>query len=175
MSRSWYMLTVVGRDRPGIVARVTAALFEAGSNLGEASMLRVGGSFTIMLMVELAGDEAGLRAAMAPVIEALDLRAHVVPIQGLLHDHPAPDARVTVYGADRTGIVAEVTGALADAGFDILDLSSVVGGTAEYPIYVLHIEGRAEQGLERLTAAVARLSQGGGIDVRLAPIETLVG
>ena len=37
----WYMLTLVGRDRPGIVAKVTAALFDGGCNLGEASMMRL--------------------------------------------------------------------------------------------------------------------------------------
>ena len=30
----WYMLTLVGEDRPGIVAQVTRALFEAGGSLG---------------------------------------------------------------------------------------------------------------------------------------------
>jgi len=48
----WYMLTVVGEDRPGIVAKLTHALFEGGCDLGEASMMRLGGSFTIMLMVK---------------------------------------------------------------------------------------------------------------------------
>lgn len=169
------MLTVVGRDRPGIVARVTGALYEAGGNLGEASMLRLGGSFTIMLMVEHEGDADRLAAAMKPVEDELELQSHVMPIAGVLHEHPEPDARVTVYGADRTGIVAEVTRALADAGLDILDLSSTVGGTADRPIYVLHIEGRANNGLPALRRAVRALSGRGGIDVRLAPVETLVG
>ena len=30
------MLTLVGKDRPGIVAEVSQVLFEAGGNLGEA-------------------------------------------------------------------------------------------------------------------------------------------
>ena len=48
---NWYMLTVVGRDRPGIVSQVTLALYKGGGNLGEASMVRLGGNFSIMLMV----------------------------------------------------------------------------------------------------------------------------
>ena len=40
---NWYMLTLVGKDRPGIVAEVSQVLFEAGGNLGEASMARLGG------------------------------------------------------------------------------------------------------------------------------------
>ncbi len=48
--KKWLMLTVVGADRPGIVARVTDALYKGGCNLGEASMMRLGGNFTIILM-----------------------------------------------------------------------------------------------------------------------------
>ena len=49
----WYMVTLVGKDRPGIVAHVTNALYEEGCNLGETSMLRLGGNFSIMMMVQL--------------------------------------------------------------------------------------------------------------------------
>jgi len=45
-----YMVTVVGRDRPGIVAALTDALYRGGANLGETSMARLGGNFTIMLI-----------------------------------------------------------------------------------------------------------------------------
>ena len=51
--QNWYMLTLVGKDRPGIVAEVSQTLFEAGGNLGEASMARLGGNFTVMLMLQI--------------------------------------------------------------------------------------------------------------------------
>ena len=40
---NWYMLTLVGADRPGITAAVTRALFDGGMNLG-AGPARAGGS-----------------------------------------------------------------------------------------------------------------------------------
>lgn len=46
--KRWHMLTVVGRDRAGIVAALTDTLYRGGANLGEASMTRLGGNFTIM-------------------------------------------------------------------------------------------------------------------------------
>jgi len=46
-----HALTLVGKDRSGIVSHVTNALYEGGCNLGEALMMRLGGNFTIMLMV----------------------------------------------------------------------------------------------------------------------------
>ena len=32
--KNWYMLTFVGKDRPGIVSQVTLALYEGGGNIG---------------------------------------------------------------------------------------------------------------------------------------------
>ncbi|ROR34707.1 glycine cleavage system protein R [Inmirania thermothiophila] len=171
---SWYMVTLVGEDRQGIVARVSGALYEAGCNLGEASMMRLGGNFAVMLMVEQAGPEGALEAVLAPVARALGLHLHVDPIRGRLHEHAVPDVRITIAGADRTGIVAQATQALAEAGLNILDLESDVAGTPDRPIYVLHIEGEARRGIEALRRALAGAGLG-DLDVRVEPVETLVG
>ena len=141
--KNWYMLTVVGKDRPGIVSQVTAALYRGGCYLGEVSLLRLGGNFSIMLFVQHAGDADDLRRLLAPVISPLDLHLPLVVIEGHLHDHLLPDVRISVFGADQPGIVANDTSALSEAGLHILNLESDVGGTAAYPIYVLHFDGLA--------------------------------
>ncbi len=170
----WYMLTVVGADRPGIVARLTGTLYAGGCNLGEASMVRLGGNFTIMLMVETADNRAGLEKLVAPAVRELGLHLHLDEIRAELHAHVEPNVRITVHGADRAGIVAEVTGALARAGFNILDLNSDVAGTAAAPIYVMIIDGYSTDGAEALEAALAPV-RASGIDVRVTPIETMLG
>lgn len=171
---NWFMLTLVGEDRPGIVATVTAALFEAGCNLGEAAMARLGGNFSVMLMVQYGGTLEALRAVVAPVAAGLGLHAHLDRIEGHLHRHLIPDVRVTVYGADRAGIVAQVTGALTAAGCNILDLQSDVGGSAEKPVYILTLEAQAQNGIEAVAAALAGMARD-GIEVDVQPIETLIG
>jgi glycine cleavage system transcriptional repressor len=174
MSR-WYMLTLVGEDRPGIVARVTAALFEGGCNLGEAAMARLGGNFTVMLMVQFEGKTRELSELLEPVVESLDLHMHIYAIQGYLHRHLVPDVCIRVFGADRAGIVAQVTGALAEAGMNILDLESDVGGTQEQPVYVMTIEGQASEGVDALRSALDVVAQEEGIDVEISPIDTVIG
>lgn len=171
---NWYMLTLVGGDRPGIVAAVTRALFEGGANLGETSMARLGGNFSVMMMVQFEGDLTDLERLVQPVAADLDLRLHLDPIQGHLHQHELPDVRISVFGADRTGIVAQVTSALAAQGFNILDLQSDVAGTASAPIYILHIEGQAKDGIEAVERALAPL-KAGGVDVEVRAIDTLIG
>ncbi len=170
----WYMLTLVGQDRPGIVARLTTALYQAGCNLGETSMLRLGGNFTVMMMVEAPGDDASLRALLAPVVEALHLALHIDPIEGRLHHRPVPDVSILVHGADRAGIVSEVTTRAAQAGLNILDLESDVGGTEQQPIYILQIQGVATQGIAALAAALSPL-QAQGVKVDVRAVDTLIG
>ena len=170
----WNMLTLVGVDRPGIVARVTRAVFEAGGSLGEASMLRLGGNFTIMMMVAADGPRAELEQRVAPVAAELGLRFHMDPLDGGLHRHQVPNVRVRVMGADRSGIVAQVTGALANAGFNILELESDVAGDPEHPVYIMNIQGYSEQTIESLRASVVMLARE-GIRVDIASVETLIG
>lgn len=170
----WYMLTLVGKDRPGIVAKVTAALYDGGCNLGEASMMRLGGNFTIMLMVEFDHSTKWLTDIIGPVAESLDLHLHLDRIEGKLHQHMEPDVRITVYGADRAGIVAKVTGALAEAGLNITDLESMVGGSEDKPLYVMQIEGAAAEGIEPLQSALEVVRQE-GVEAHVEPIETMIG
>lgn len=170
----WYMLNLVGEDRPGIVAKLTHALFEGGCNLGEASMMRLGGNFTIMLMVKFDGRTKQLVDLVSPVAESLNLHLHIDAIKGSLHKHLEPDVRITVYGADRPGIVSEVTAALAESGLHILDLESDVAGSEEAPIYIMHIEGHAAEGVGSLQAALDVMTSR-GIEAKLSEIDTLIG
>lgn len=170
----WYMLTVVGKDKPGIVAHVTSALYEGGANLGEASMLRLGGNFTIMLMVQFEGNTKGLHDLVEQVADSMGLHVHIDRIEGHLHQHLEPDVQITVYGADRAGIVSKVTGALAEAGLHILELESDVGGSADKPIYIMQILGHAAEGVDALRSALEVVAHD-GIEAKLEVIETLVG
>lgn len=170
----WYMLTLIGKDRPGIVAKVSAAVYEGGGDLGEASMMRLGGTFSIMLMVRYGGTIKQLGDVIEPVADSLGLHYHVDHIEGQLHRHHVPDVRITVYGADRAGIVAKVTGVLAEAGLDITDLASDVAGSEDKPIYIMQIEGVAREGVEALQSALDVVTAE-GIEAKLSTFETLIG
>ncbi|ALP52860.1 amino acid-binding protein [Candidatus Tenderia electrophaga] len=170
----WYILSVVGKDRPGIVSHVTTALYDGGCNLGETSMIRLGDSFTIMMMVRHDGTVKSLQNLLATVAESMGLHVHVDNMDGHLHRHLEPDVHITVYGADRPGIVAHVTGALAEAGLNIVNLDSDVGGTEDQPLYVMHIDGVAGEGIKALESALDVVVKE-GVEARLSPIDTMIG
>lgn len=174
MSKSWYMLTVVGKDQAGIVAEISEALFATGCNFGEASMNRLGGNFTVMLMVQSDKDIDGLESQLKPVCASLGLHCHFDEIEGHLHDHREPDVRISIYGSDRSGIMAHVTGTLAKAGLDICGLESDVGGTDEKPLYIMFIEGNATQGIEALEKSLATGVEE-DIETHIEQIDTVIG
>lgn len=171
----WFMVTLVGKDQIGIVAKITMALYEGGGNLGETSMLRLGGNFTIMMMVSYSGTVQALDNLLKPVATDLRLHVHIDAIEGHLHQHQVPNVLVSVHGADRAGIVAQVTSILATAGLNILDLESDVGGDEQKPFYIMHIAGIATVGMVALEAALQQLlTSQPDLEVKLEPIETVV-
>ena len=48
---SHFALTVVGRDRPGIVSEVTEILFKLGCNIADSSCSILGGQFAMILIL----------------------------------------------------------------------------------------------------------------------------
>ena len=171
---SWYMLTLVGQDQAGIVARVTKALYELGCQLGETSMMRLGGNFTMMLMTQYNGDPVQLESKLSQVASDMQLRLHVDPIEGRLHAHIEPNLQISVHGADRPGIVARVTEQLEHHQFNILDLESDVGGTEQKPIYIMHIVGSTPSSQEEIVTALQALITD-GIHIKVSAIDTKVG
>jgi glycine cleavage system transcriptional repressor len=174
MADNWLMLTMIGKDKPGMVAAVTNALVAQGVSLGETSMIRLAGNFTVMMTVSGLCTEDDLRKALAPVLDAQAMCLHIDPIEAHLHEHLVPNIQVTVSGADRIGIVAQVTKALADVGFNILDLESDVAGSEERPVYILQIAGVAGVPVEQVEQALKELRET-GVSVNVSPIETYIG
>jgi len=135
-----FALSAVGTDRPGIVAAVTGVLREQGCNLEDTSMTILRGHFAMMLVVAApTGVTAdGLEAALAGVAHDLDL---VVAVRAIDDDVPtSPEGEswtVAVYGADRPGIVHEVTSFLAGAGVNISELTTRVIGDEDRPVYAM--------------------------------------
>ena len=172
---NWYMLTLVGKDRPGIVAEVSQALFEGGGNLGEASMARLGENFTVMLMLEIEAKKGDVENLLQPLGKKLGLFFHIDEILGTLHHHVEPNFRLSVHGADQAGIVAMVTGMLAELNFNILNLESDVAGSPEKPIYIMHIEGFVDCSHSSLEESIKPLINDKKIIIHLAPIDTMMG
>lgn len=130
-----YAVTVVTHDRPGLIADVTGALSDLGGNLQCSSMSLLQGNFAWTLVVDIDAPPQDLESRLrgicphgVTVIE-LDHEASEAPTPG---DHVV----VSLHGADRIGIVAAVARVIADAGGNIVELTTHLAdgiylGTAE--------------------------------------------
>ena len=49
-SRQYQVLTAVGRDRPGLVEKISSLLLGAGANLEDSRMAILGGEFALILL-----------------------------------------------------------------------------------------------------------------------------
>ncbi len=164
-------VTVVGNDRPGIVAGVTRVLYEAGCNLLDATSTILRGHFSMMLIVALPADlePAELEDALAGVGGELGLSITVRPVQEAGGEVPEPTHMVSVYGADQPGIVFKVTQHLAAGGANITGLSSRVIGSDERPVYALLLEVVSDGDI---AAGIDDLQEQLGMDVSVHPIDS---
>ena len=165
-----YALSVVGRDRPGIVAAVAERLVEHGVNVEDSVMSILRGQFAMVLVLAAAddGDVRRLRQELQDVATMRDLEAvSLSEVAGRPSLRVEPTHTVSVYGADHPGIVHAVAAALAGADVNITDLSTRLVGEEGEPLYVMLLEVAAPVGVdpERLLESVAA-EQGLSFSVR---------
>ena len=144
-------VTAVGADRPGIVAAVTGVLVEHGCNLEDTSMTILRGHFAMMLVVDTPPGltAADLEVALGEPATALDLVVTVRPIDEAVAAPPAGEGwTVSVYGADRPGIVHGVASTLAAAGVNIVDLTTRVIGDPSQPVYAMVLDVTVPPGVD---------------------------
>ncbi len=145
---SEYTVSIVGEDRPGIVAAVTGALLGAGGNVENCRAAILAGSFAMVLAVEVPAwvTDQDIVDLLAPASSQMGLSLGVRPAAPAQRDIDDDRCVITIYGADRPGIVHGAAEALASAGVNIVDLSSRLVG--DPPIYVLGIEARPPAGMQ---------------------------
>lgn len=126
-----YMVAAIGDDRPGVVAALSGVLVEQGCNLSDAQMAVLQGHASMMLVVDcpLSLGQEELQSSLAERIRGL---GHDVWVRSLSERGAPSDPEdlwvVSVHGADRPGVVFEVSRLLADEGVNIVDLKSRLAG-----------------------------------------------
>jgi glycine cleavage system transcriptional repressor len=162
-------VTVIGHDRPGIVADVSELLSGLGLNLTDSSMTRLRGHFAMTLVCT--GDVAvpEVEAALRPLCAHGSLLATAWQVRPEHRSVPAGAPYVvSLHGADRLGIVAAVTRVLADAGGNITDLTTRLAG----PLYVLVAEvDLPPEVADRVAARLVGVGAELGVEVTLRPGE----
>lgn len=132
------VITVLGQDRPGLVAEVSAVLAEHGFNIEDVSQTLAQSQFAGIFIASVpAGEmaeEAGLRldASFATRFAGQPLHVWRYPLengQGPAAGHAASEPFViTSQGPDRVGLIAGLAGVLAAHGANIVNLKAAFQG-----------------------------------------------
>jgi glycine cleavage system transcriptional repressor len=86
------------------------------------------------------------------------------------HMDTPPDTLLSVYGADKPGIVHTVAARLAARGVNITDMDTRLVGAPRAPVYVMQLEA-VTGGLD-LTPDLAALRAGLGVDITAQALDT---
>ena len=160
-------LTAIGRDRPGIVARIARVLLEHGLNIEDSQMRILGGRFAMMLLLRGNASEEALYKDLLATGRELGLDyIYVHPIGDTEGAPPQPTHALSVYGGDHPGIVAAVAEALAENGVNITDLETRLTGN----VYVMLLEVVIPPGVDVAEAIIA-VGRDQGVDVSLRALE----
>lgn len=162
-------ITVIGHDRPGIVADVSEILAGLGINLTDTTMTRLRGHFAMTLICTGEVPKETVEAALLPLCTGSSLLATVGQVRPESDDPPTGTPYVvSLHGADRLGIVAAVTRVLARAGGNITDLTTRLVG----PLYVLVAEVDLPEGaVDQVSEELARTAAELGVEVTVRPGE----
>jgi glycine cleavage system transcriptional repressor len=157
-----YAVSVVGKDRPGIVAGITEGLFHLGCNIADSSCTMLAGEFAMILIVSLKSPFSKTRLIdeLKPICTRMGMTLGVRSLHEdeiVRQEMDGEICMISVYGADQPGIVYRVTRELAGCNVNITDLNTKLIGTQEEPVYVMMLEvalpqGQSAEGVEQLLA-----------------------
>lgn len=145
-----YAVTIIGKDRTGIVAGTAGVLYRLGCNIEDSSCTILGGEFAMILIVshEHPFSKARLLEGFKEFTEQMQLSVFVRTMAKEETCHGAPPGElclISVYGSDQPGIVYRVASELAANGVTISDMNTRLIGSPEQPVYVMMLEAGLPQ------------------------------
>jgi glycine cleavage system transcriptional repressor len=164
-----YSVSVIGRDRPGIVAGISGVLLELDGNIDDSQMSILHGHFAVMLVVSVPDSvpRARLASRLEDMGRSLGMSSVVVSELDRLSPVSTPSHVLSVYGADHPGIVYAVAEALAAHGANITDMRTRRTGDSEDPVYVMFLELELRGDADAVAGALKEVGREAGVEVSL--------
>ncbi len=127
------VVSILGTDRPGIMAAVTGVLTHRRCNVEDVSQTILQGQFVGILIVSVPEDVSPLllQEELGRSLDALGLHVLVKPLDPTDPGPPAVESEpfvVVTVGPDRLGLVAGITGVMARFDVNITSLKAAFRG-----------------------------------------------
>jgi glycine cleavage system transcriptional repressor len=150
-------------------------LSDAGCNIEDTTMTRLSGEFAMILIVTPPQDVTleELAQRLAPLEQSHGL---FISCRDIRDEEPESDETLSryilsVYGPEAKGLVARITGVLADNGVNITDVQTRVASAGTVYVMLFELELPAESDLDNLEKALTGAAQQIGVQISLHPLE----
>jgi phosphoserine phosphatase len=162
------LVTLTGRDRPGVTAALFAACAEHAVDVLDIEQVVIRGRLVLCVLLTAPRDDTRLRATLAAVASGLGVDVDVEVGEGDAARRAGGRVRVTMLGSPlRPGAVAAVAGRVADTGANIDRIVRM----ARYPVTAVDLDvSGADPHRLRLLLTEESVRQGVDIAVQAASI-----
>lgn len=165
---SLYVISAVGKDKPGLVYSVTNVLAELGINIVDVDARSVRGHFSLFIVIDLSTSEYGFEkmyASLKPLESNFNLGLNIEPYDAGRRKTDKRMMVLTVMGQDRPGIVAGVAGILAKIDINIETVRMIARG--DYIAMELTVDASEVKNISIARKTLYGFSAETGLDVSL--------
>jgi glycine cleavage system regulatory protein len=170
VSRS-LVLTVIGRDRPGLVESIAEIVARYEANWIESQMSHLAGHFAGLLRVDVARSEADALISSLEALSTSGLRVQVEATDASPQNATKRHLELELVGQDRPGIVREISRALAARDINVEELETWCSSAPMSGEMLFHARAAlrlpGDDALDELRNALEKLGDELMIDVTL--------
>lgn len=166
------VLTVIGKDRPGLVEILADVIAQHEGSWDESRMARLAGHFAGVVQIHIPENRAEDLLAVLPLLVDRGLSVSVVDSDwSLVEVDHRQSLRLELVGQDRPGIMREISHALAALGVNMQDLRTVVESAPMSGERLFRAEAElvppASTDFDQIRAALEQLADDMMIDINL--------
>ncbi len=146
--KTYFILSALGKDRPGIVADVSEVIYECGGNIEDSSMSLLRNHFALLLLFSTEREEVNQKLSSG--LKRLEWEKNLTVFYSpITFEEAYPKVKeqtdpykITTSGVDHAGIVFKVCQLLADRGINIVDMETrrVLSAESGTPLFEMDID-----------------------------------
>lgn len=163
------LVTSIGEDRPGIVARITEVLVAHKANLEESRMAILGGEFAAIMLVTVAPEKVGELEGALRRLESEGLTITSKSTKPSSANSGTSVCKIELTGADHEGIVHQVSKCLHDSGVNIHSMETEVVAAPETgtPLFSMHARVQVPQSvsIDKLREQLDKIARTEAVDI----------
>jgi len=172
---NYYVISVIGEDRVGLVSEVTQFLFKKGFNIIDIEQTVIHSQFTMVLLIQPVRPRFHLnqvKKGLSYLVKKVDMNITIAPLhefKGLRLAETKKPYVLTILGSDRPGVVAAFSSALAQHHCNIERIKMIARG--EFLGMEMWIDLR-DANFSFLRGALSEMARRTGMDIIVQPEPT---